>query len=660
MQDLLLDDFKNIRYIDNLALSPNGKCIALLGRKVNEDNNYDVAVFVDKGCGFEPLTSLSGNVEHFLWLDDETILFSELRDKKDREQVGKGYELTSFYSISLNGGEAKPSFKVDAAVIGLELLEKGKYLAITAFDNARPSLEGKSVQEKEQLLKEFNMEKRFQVIDELPFCADGKGITNKKRTRLNILTSEGLRPITDKFANIISYTLSPCKKRLAYICDPAPAEIHNSYCNIHVADLETFEEYEVLKEPKRIRIFDFWKDKMVVAFAEPGQRRYEHGPFYIVDPKTKEAELLTEFDRSIGESGFSDSKFYCGTVTMAVGDKYYFTSLSGFHADIYELDLNTGIISNFTNSGSDIEFFDMKNGRIVAGAMEPGRLMDVYELKGGKLERISDFNEEIHKNRSYSAPEHFTFNDEEGFEIDGWVIKPTNYEKGKKYPAILNIHGGPKIAYTDSYFYEMQYWAAQGYFVIYSNPRGSDGKGNEFADIRGKYGLTDYENLMLFVDKCLERYPDMDEKRLGVTCGSYGGFMTSWIVGHTNRFKAAVTQCSISNWVSFYCMSDIGHHYGKDQLKADPWSDPEKLWRQSPLKYAPYVKTPTLVLHSCEDYRCCIPEAHQWYTALKLHGVTTKLVVFHGENHEMPRSGKPDYRARRLMEITGWMDKYLK
>jgi len=660
MQSLQLDDFKNYCFIDNLTLSPNGKNIALLGRKANKDNDYDVAIFVDKGSGFEPLTGLEGKVEQFLWIDDENILFCEVRSEEDRAKIEKGYELTCYYSINIHKGEAVPAFKVNAVVINLMPLENGNFLAVTIFDNARPCFEGKSEHEINEILLELKKETHFQVIDELPFWADGRGITNKKRIRLNILTEEGLKPITRKLTNVVDYKLSPCKKYAAYICDPAPAEIRSLECNIHIVNLETFEEKEVLEEPKRIRAFDFWGDKMVVAFAQPGQRRYEHGPFYIVDPKSKQTKELAKFDLSLGESGESDSKFCCGITSKVVGDSYFFTSLSGYYTDIFELNLNSGKISNITNSKATVEYFDIKNGRVVAGVMQPCRLVDVFELKDGKLEGLSSFNTELLSTRKYSPPEHFTFKDAEGSEIDGWVIKPIDYEKGKKYPAILNIHGGPKCAYTDSYYHEMQYWASQNYFVIFGNPRGSDGKGNEFADISGKYGTIDYDNLMQLVDESIKRYPGIDENNLGVTGGSYGGFMTSWIVGHTNRFKAAVSQCSISNWVSFYCISDIGYYYGSDQMKADPWTNVDKLWWHSPLKYAPNVKTPTLVLHSCEDFRCCIPEAYQWYTALKLHGVETRLVIFHGENHEMPRSGKPDYRARRLKEITGWMDKYLK
>ena len=661
MQNLLLDDFRNYHFIDNLKLSPSGKNIALLGRKANADNGYDVAVFIDKGCGFKALTSLTGKVGQFLWLDDETILFSETRDKKDKEKQEKGYELTCFYKINIHGGEAEFAFKVDAVVAKLELLECGKFIATTIFDNARPSFEGKSEEEIGKILAELKKAKGYKVVDELPFWFNGKGFTNKKRIRLSILTEEGLKPITDQLTNVADYKFSDCKKYLAYVGDMAPADIHKLETNIHIVNLETLEEFTALSEPKMVRAFAFWKDKIVASFAEPGCSIHTHGPFYVVDPKTKEAKKLCDFDRSIGQPGSSDSKFGGGIVAKVVGDSLFFVSLCGFNTDIFELTLNKGEINNITNSGGNIDFFDMESGRNVFSFMPPGKLMEVFEQKDAKLVKLSSFNDEIHETRKYSAPEHFVFSDVNGIDIDGWVIKPADYEAGKKYPAVLEIHGGPKAAYTESYFHEMQLFANNGYFVMFSNPRGGDGKGNEFADIRGKYGTVDYDNLMLFVDKCIEKYPDIDEDKMGVLGGSYGGFMTNWITSHTHRFKAAVTMRCICNWMSFSFVSDIGYYFGMDQMGvADPIDEADKMWWHSPLKYVKEVKTPTLVLHSDEDFRCWVPEGIQWYTALKVLGVDTRLVIFHGENHELSRSGKPDLRSKRLDEIMSWMDKYLK
>lgn len=165
---------------------------------------------------------------------------------------------------------------------------------------------------------------------------------------------------------------------------------------------------------------------------------------------------------------------------------------------------------------------------------------------------------------------------------------------------------------------------------------------------------------MGFVDVVLERYPSIDQNRLGVTGGSYGGFMTNWIIGHTDRFKAAASQRSIANWVSMGCTTDIGYYFSDDQIGTTPWEDADKLWEASPLKYADKVKTPTLFIHSEQDYRCWLVEGLQMFTALKYHGVESRLCMFRGENHDLSRSGKPQQRIRRLREISDWFERYLK
>jgi dipeptidyl aminopeptidase/acylaminoacyl peptidase len=238
-------------------------------------------------------------------------------------------------------------------------------------------------------------------------------------------------------------------------------------------------------------------------------------------------------------------------------------------------------------------------------------------------------------------------------------MRPANFEVGKKYPAILNVHGGPKMAFGEMFVHEMQCWAAAGFVVLFCNPRGSDGKGNDFDDIRGKYGTIDYDDLMLFMDWAIETLPFVDGDRMGVTGGSYGGFMTNWIVGHTDRFRAAVTQRGICNWVSMAGLSDIGCFFVPDQQMADIWSDVEKLWWHSPLKYADQVKTPTLIIHADEDHRCEVSQGFQMFTALKRNGVECKMCVFKGENHDLSRNGRPRSRLARVQEIIRWFQERL-
>ncbi len=209
-----------------------------------------------------------------------------------------------------------------------------------------------------------------------------------------------------------------------------------------------------------------------------------------------------------------------------------------------------------------------------------------------------------------------------------------------------------------TFYHEMQTLAADGYFVFFCNPHGSEGYGEAYADLRGKYGTIDYEDLMDFTDEVLKQLP-IDPERIGAGGGSYGGFMSNWIEGHTDRFAAIVSQRSVSNWVSDFGASEIGVSFDSNEMAADPWSDMQAMWKQSPLAYADHAKTPILFLHSLCDYNCTIDQGMQMYTAMKYFHVPARMVMFEGENHGLSRSGKPQHRIRRLKEMTEWFHTYL-
>ena len=237
-------------------------------------------------------------------------------------------------------------------------------------------------------------------------------------------------------------------------------------------------------------------------------------------------------------------------------------------------------------------------------------------------------------------------------------MKPANDDTGKT-PMVVNIHGGPHTFYANTFFHEMQVFASLGYAVLYVNPRGSHSYSQEFVDaVRGDYGNGDYKDIMAAVDFILEKHDFIDEDNLFVTGGSYGGFMTNWIVGHTNRFKAAVTQRSISNWISFRGVSDIGYYFTDWQIKAGI-DDLDTLWKHSPLKYVDDVETPLLILHSEYDFRCPIEQAEQLYTELKYREKETQFVRFKEADHNLSRTGAPHLRVARLEYMTNWFNKYL-
>ena len=202
-----------------------------------------------------------------------------------------------------------------------------------------------------------------------------------------------------------------------------------------------------------------------------------------------------------------------------------------------------GTVSGPLTAGSSCDSFDLAGGHIASMEFHGLHIAELF-VDG---EQVTHMNDWLTDEYDVQTPEAFTFTASDGYEIHGWVLKPAGFEEGKSYPGILNIHGGPRTVYSDVYYHEMQMWTNRGYFVFFCNPRGSDGRGTDFGNINGIYGTVDYQNLMDFTDEVLKRYPMIDPEHLGVAGGSYGGFMTNWIIGHTDRFHAAASQRSISN-----------------------------------------------------------------------------------------------------------------
>lgn len=280
---------------------------------------------------------------------------------------------------------------------------------------------------------------------------------------------------------------------------------------------------------------------------------------------------------------------------------------------------------------------------------------------GVPLTRLTRANRDLLAQRQVSMPEKFQFRAQGGPLVDGWVIRPVDFDPARRYPAVLQIHGGPMAMYTGAFFFEFQLLASAGIAVIYTNPRGSQGYGQDFcAGIRGNWGANDYADLMAGVDAALARFPWIDPERLGVAGGSYGGYMTAWITGHTDRFKAACVMRAVTNCYSFFGTSDGGYRWDRIWGAGQPpWENPEDYLRQSPISYVGRVRTPTLVIHSEEDHRCLIEQGEQWYVALRRQGVEAEFLRFPGETHELSRSGKPWHRVHRLRAIVNWFIRWL-
>ncbi|TME60249.1 MAG: S9 family peptidase, partial [Chloroflexi bacterium] len=292
---------------------------------------------------------------------------------------------------------------------------------------------------------------------------------------------------------------------------------------------------------------------------------------------------------------------------------------------------------------------------VVATATDPGDV-GVAE-RGGPIRKVSCLNDDLLGARYVAAPERVEFSGADGWQIEGWLLRPRGFDPAKRWPLVLEIHGGPHTAYGYSFFHEFQVLAGRGYAVLFTNPRGSHAYGERFVEACvGDWGGKDYLDLMAGVDHA-RSLGWIDEDRIYVTGGSYGGFMTNWIVGHTDRFRAAVTQRSISNNISAFGTSDIGWHFWEHEMgDATPWRDQQKLVERSPLTYVTNVKTPLLILHAERDLRCPIEQAEQLFTALKVLGKEAVFVRYPEDNHDLTRGGQPRHRVDHCERIANWFD----
>ncbi len=345
------------------------------------------------------------------------------------------------------------------------------------------------------------------------------------------------------------------------------------------------------------------------------------------------------------------------------GKSLFFEAGVKGEVQLFRVELATRIVAPITVGARAIHGLDFNSATktMVYGANDFKHLDDLYaaDLSGRNERRLTALNEKLWQQLELAAIERFTYKSVDDWEIDGFLVKPLGWQTGKKYPVILSIHGGPAGQYGVDWFHEFQVYAAKGYAVLFTNPRGSTGYGQKFErGIVNEWGGKDYQDIMNGVDAALQKYPWIDAERMGVTGGSYGGFMTNWIVGHTNRFKAAITLRSVSNFISDEGTRDGAYGHTPD-FGGDVFERFDFYWERSPLKYAKNAKTPTLILHSDNDLRVPLEQGEQWFRALKHFGVTAEIVVFPRENHNLTRTGEPKHLVESLNWQLYWFDRFL-
>jgi dipeptidyl aminopeptidase/acylaminoacyl peptidase len=447
---------------------------------------------------------------------------------------------------------------------------------------------------------------------------------------------------------------SPDGLKLAFVSNRTGKEYEDNHdTDVWVIDATGGKPLKISDHPESDNSPRWSPDGKTIAFV--GRMREEQHPKIWLAPATGGA---------VSRLAANDLDLIPTDLDWAEGARsLYFTSGVKGETHLFRVDVASRQVTQVTKGARALHGVDIndKTQKMAYTADDFKHLDDVYiaDLSGQNEQQLSHLNGALWRGLALADVERVAYKAADGWDIDGFFVKPLGWQEGKKYPMILSIHGGPAGMYGVDWYHEFQVYAARGWAVFFTNPRGSTGYGEKFENgIIGEWGGKDYTDIMSGVDMILAKYPWIDRDRLGVTGGSYGGFMTNWIVGHTDRFKAAVTLRNVVNFISDEGTRDgaYGHHRDFGGFMFDQF---EIYWDRSPLKYAKNVKTPTLILHSDNDYRVPLEQGEQWFRALKHYGVTTELVIFPRENHNLTRTGEPRHLVESLNWQLYWFDRFI-
>ncbi len=632
MKKFSSETFLDLKFPGDPQIDPLGKRIVFTISKANEkQDGYDKSIYMYDGRIFQFTTGKDSSPR---WSPNGSeIAFVRSNDSGSDLMI-----------INSRGGEAKKVLHIDDQITDLGWLSENEFVLSVAVKEKKESKSNKKVKDD------------VHEIEKIPFWANGEGFIYNVKKQLFLVKKNGTKKqLTDEKGEIFNFAISPNGKYIAFV-EATDIEHHPL-----VSDLFILEINGKLKKltGSNLSIGNIaWNpdsSKLAAMISDLAHGSFTNERLFTIDLKGK-MKKVCDIDLPKGNSINSDSRGSSPNRIFWTQKGIFFMMTEGPLSKIY-MAREDGKVEEVISGQRSVSGFSVSDGGITFLAMDFTSPDELYIYKDGKEKKLSHFNDL--KNFKVSTPEYFAVKASDGKKVDAWIMKPVDYEKGRKYPAILEIHGGPRTAYGNAFFLEFQILASNGFAVIFSNPRGSDGYGEKFSYIYGNYGKRDYQDIIEVVDEAIKKYDFIDEKRLGVTGGSYGGFMTNWIVTQTNRFKAAVSQRSISNWISFFGTTDIGYFFGPDQLGGDPWSNTKGYMEMSPLTHVKNVQTPILMIHSMEDYRCYMVEAFQFFTALRYFGKEAKLALFPSENHELSRSGKPYHRIKRLNLIVEWFKKYL-
>lgn len=632
------EDVYELTGVSDPRLSPDGGLCAYTVWRIDRDaNDYHSAIWLAPVDGSAPPRRFTAGEKRDAsprWSPDGTRLAFVSTREKDEAQL---------YVIPADGGEPQRVTGLKASVSDPVWSPDGTRIAFTARV-PDPAYD-----------EEDARKRRPRRFTRLRYKLDNEGWVGDRRTHVFVVAADGSSgpvQLTDGDFDDGNPTWSPDGERIAFT-----SARHDDW------DIDTANDLFVVAaaggEPERLTQTDGWYEapswspdgtRIALRFTPGRWDEPRHARIAVLDVATRERRVLTEA-----------LDLNCATYPevrepLWDGDEIWFALEDGGNTHVYRARADGSKDPEPIVTGDGwVMGLDVAAGRHVYAMTTPTTLAELFGPAGRLTDLTSGFAVEL------AAPERFTATSPDGSEVEAWIIRPAGFEPGKRYPVLLNVHGGPFTQYGNKLFDEFQVYAGAGYVVVYSNPRGSSGYSEAWGRaIRGPangqgpgWGSVDYEDLLAVTEEALRRYGFCDPDRVGVVGGSYGGYMASWIVGHTDRFKAAISERSCNDFVSMWGSSDFGPTFGSI-IGAHAFDDLEAYQRISPVRYAQNVRTPLLIMHSENDLRCDVEQAEQLFATLRMLRRDVEMVRFPEESHELSRSGSPAHRVMRFEVILDW------
>lgn len=632
--------------VSDPQVSPDSKTVAFTYTEVNYDEDrYDSSIWLKApGESEKRITYGRGDSNPRWGPDGSCIAFLSSRDPVEGS---KGKQL---WLLPVGGGEAKRLTELPYGAKNPVWSPNGECIYFTSEVQEGEVVEGSDVK----------------IIRRIHFKYDpGRGIYAGRRIHLFKVDLEGnVEQLTTGEFDVKDIGVHPDGKCIQFISNMEEYADLTWFSYIYSLDLE-FREIKKLFSGGDNGVGNMSKlgwspDGTKLAFTgRPMETmdyvKYRNQEVFVLE----NGELFNptrDLDRRIGVG--SRILWSCDSKWL------YFTKPDAGSRHICKADMG-GNIETLTNGKLNVGGFSVAEDYLAYAYTTMTSPSELFTLKDGVTSQETTMSPAP---ESFIEPEEFWFTARDGVQIQGWIVKPKNLVPDTKYPTILQIHGGPRVHFGYQYQgaeHEFQALSDYGYVVVFTNPRGSVGYGEEFSGtIQGNWGDRDYKDLMEAMDFVIERFDYVDGDSLGVCGGSYAGYMTNWIVGQTDRFKASIAMRSITNWITMSGNSCVAFELGYPQHDISGgkpmWKDFEHLWNRSPLKYVENVKNPHMFIVSEGDHRCPMGQAEEMFTALKQMMRVTEIIRFPNEGHGLSRDGSPSHRVERLRHIVRWFERHLK